>query len=167
MSFEAQYQTEFAPIAEKHPIGSEVFANGKVYKVVDYEITGNKRGLVGVDREGNEKALYVFEPVLNKVCGRCGGSGRYSWNQKHGSVCYGCSGVGKQVLAPNGFPQKVKTVCEVDLPKFGFKVGDELRGEFCGFSKTGGTPKYAAVNKRTNVGNIIMYSTIKKHFKVG
>lgn len=27
-----------------------------------------------------------------KTCGRCGGSGRHSYNQMHGDVCYGCSG---------------------------------------------------------------------------
>jgi hypothetical protein len=29
-----------------------------------------------------------------KTCGRCGGSGHYSYNQMHGSTCYGCSGRG-------------------------------------------------------------------------
>lgn len=28
-------------------------------------------------------------------CNRCGGSGRYSFNQIHGSRCYGCQGTGK------------------------------------------------------------------------
>lgn len=27
-------------------------------------------------------------------CGRCGGSGRYSWNAMHGDTCYGCGGKG-------------------------------------------------------------------------
>ena len=27
-------------------------------------------------------------------CGRCGGSGRYSYNTMHGDRCYGCSGTG-------------------------------------------------------------------------
>ncbi len=30
-----------------------------------------------------------------KTCGRCGGSGRHSYNQMHGDVCYGCGGTGK------------------------------------------------------------------------
>lgn len=33
-----------------------------------------------------------------EVCGRCGGSGQYSWNQVDGSRCFGCAGAGK-VLA--------------------------------------------------------------------
>ena len=28
-------------------------------------------------------------------CSRCGGSGRYSYNSMHGSMCYGCQGAGK------------------------------------------------------------------------
>jgi len=27
-----------------------------------------------------------------KTCGRCGGTGHYSYNSMHGTVCYGCSG---------------------------------------------------------------------------
>lgn len=30
-----------------------------------------------------------------KTCGRCGGSGRFSFNAIHGDRCYGCSGSGK------------------------------------------------------------------------
>lgn len=29
-----------------------------------------------------------------QVCGRCGGSGKHSYNQLHGDVCYGCNGHG-------------------------------------------------------------------------
>lgn len=29
-------------------------------------------------------------------CGRCGGSGRYSYSQTNGSVCFGCKGSGKK-----------------------------------------------------------------------
>ena len=31
-----------------------------------------------------------------KVCSRCGGSGRYSFNLMHGTMCYGCNGSGVQ-----------------------------------------------------------------------
>lgn len=30
-------------------------------------------------------------------CSRCGGSGHYSFNSMHGSVCYGCGGTGKRL----------------------------------------------------------------------
>ena len=33
-----------------------------------------------------------------KVCGRCLGSGRYSFNQMDGDRCFGCSGVGRSML---------------------------------------------------------------------
>lgn len=31
-----------------------------------------------------------------KVCSRCGGSGNYSFNLMHGTMCYGCNGSGIQ-----------------------------------------------------------------------
>jgi len=168
MNFEQIYQSQFNVVSEKYPKGSEVFANGKVYKVVDYFGYGEKYGVVGVDREGNEQEILDndLQPIKYKVCGRCGGSGRFSYNLKDGSTCYGCTGLGKNVLAPVGFPQKIKSVCVVSLEKFGFKEGQEINAEFCGFSKTGGTPKYAVTNNNTKVGNVIMYSTITKHFNV-
>lgn len=36
---------------------------------------------------------------LSPVCGRCGGSGSYSFNQIDGSVCYGCRGSGHKTPA--------------------------------------------------------------------
>ncbi len=36
-----------------------------------------------------------------KTCGRCGGSGRFSYNQMDGDKCYGCGGSGK-VLPSTG-----------------------------------------------------------------
>lgn len=35
-----------------------------------------------------------------RVCGRCAGSGQYSYNPRDGSVCYGCSGKGKVRTKP-------------------------------------------------------------------
>lgn len=32
-----------------------------------------------------------------EVCGRCGGSGRYSYNQMDGDRCYGCGGSGNRL----------------------------------------------------------------------
>jgi len=37
------------------------------------------------------RTLIRFE---TNTCGRCGGSGNYSYNQMHGSTCYGCGGSG-------------------------------------------------------------------------
>lgn len=33
------------------------------------------------------------------TCGRCGGTGSFSWNAVHGSTCYGCRGAGVQLTA--------------------------------------------------------------------
>lgn len=36
----------------------------------------------------------IFE---REVCGRCGGCGRYSYNQIDGDRCYGCNGTGERL----------------------------------------------------------------------
>jgi hypothetical protein len=41
-----------------------------------------------------QPAKLLFE---SQVCSRCGGSGSYSYNPMHGSVCYGCGGRGVQL----------------------------------------------------------------------
>lgn len=53
-----------------------------------------------------------------KTCGRCGGSGRHSFNQMHGDVCYGCGGskvvrtkIGE--IARKAFAAKRLDVCGV------------------------------------------------------
>jgi len=168
MDFEMMYHAEFDPISSESPLGSLVFANGKVYTVVDYEITGNRKGVVGMDREGNEQSLYDFEPIQYRTCGRCGGSGRYSYNLKDGSRCYGCSGVGRQMLAPAGLPQSIRAECVDPLPRFKFASGDQVRCEFIGFSKTRGTPLYHATQtKGQNRGLAfnLRLVTIEKHFR--
>jgi len=40
----------------------------------------------------------VFE---KQTCGRCGGSGRFSYNQMDGDTCYGCRGNG-EILTKRG-----------------------------------------------------------------
>jgi len=35
-----------------------------------------------------------------QVCGRCGGSGKYSFNLIRGTVCFGCNGSGFQMVDP-------------------------------------------------------------------
>lgn len=34
------------------------------------------------------------------TCTRCNGTGRFSFNQQHGTKCYGCNGTGKQLTRP-------------------------------------------------------------------
>jgi hypothetical protein len=61
-----------------------------------------------------------------KVCGRCGGSGKYSFNLMHGDMCYGCKGAGtvytKRGLAAKQFFEDSLSVLAEDI-----KVGDGIR----------------------------------------
>lgn len=63
---------------------------------------------------------FLFE---SETCGRCGGSGSYSYNQIDGSRCYGCNGnrvrLTKRGAAAQAWLRKQQTVGLADL-----KVGD-------------------------------------------
>lgn len=77
-------------------------------------------------------AKTVFE---TKACSRCGGSGRYSYCQTHGSTCFGCGGSG-QTLTKRGkaaslFLRSLRTVKGADV-----KLGDCVLVEgVAGFSR--------------------------------
>ena len=49
-----------------------------------------------------------------ETCGRCGGSGQYSYNQIDGSRCYGCGGSGQR-LTKRGAAAKAKADEMLDL----------------------------------------------------
>lgn len=61
-----------------------------------------------------------------KVCSRCGGSGKYSFNLMHGTMCYGCNGSGiqftKRGLAARQFFDESLTVPASEL-----KVGMAIK----------------------------------------
>lgn len=40
--------------------------------------------------------------IAVRVCTRCGGTGKHSYNLRHGDMCYGCGGTGKVVVTPKG-----------------------------------------------------------------
>jgi hypothetical protein len=65
------------------------------------------------------------------TCGRCGGSGRFSFNLMHGSICYGCKGRGevltKRGQAAQNWMNEQRMVAAED-----FKPGDLLYAD--GFS---------------------------------
>lgn len=65
------------------------------------------------------------------TCGRCGGTGSYSWNAMHGSVCYGCRGRG-EVLTKRGLAAQAWLNEQRMLPASEFKVGDSYFSQ--GFS---------------------------------
>lgn len=62
----------------------------------------------------------------SKTCSRCGGSGHYSFNLMHGTMCYGCNGSGvqftKRGLAARKFFEESLTVPASEL-----KVGMAIR----------------------------------------
>ena len=68
------------------------------------------------------KNSYEFE---KETCGRCGGSGRYSYNPTDLDRCYGCGGSGirftKKGLAANKYFNELLETKVIDL-----KVGDRI-----------------------------------------
>ncbi|MFG6500164.1 hypothetical protein [Sulfitobacter sp. 1A15106] len=60
-----------------------------------------------------------------ETCGRCGGSGRYSYNQIDGDRCYGCSGSGSR-LTKRGGAAKAFADTLLDRPITDAKVGDVI-----------------------------------------
>jgi hypothetical protein len=70
------------------------------------------------------KVTLLYE---KKTCGRCGGSGHYSYNQMHGTVCYGCAGR-KTTLTKAG-ANASKAVQEFIAANFSVKVTDLKAGD--------------------------------------
>jgi len=71
------------------------------------------------------------------TCGRCGGSGHYSYNMMHGTVCYGCAGR-KWVLTRSGAKAQ-KAVQAFIAEHFSVKaealqVGDRIK--YDGYTRT-------------------------------
>ena len=70
----------------------------------------------------------LFEHV---TCGRCAGSGRYSWNAMNGDRCFGCGGSGftltKRGRAAQRFLNDMRMIAGED-----FKVGDTILLDGCG-----------------------------------
>lgn len=56
--------------------------------------------------------------ITSKPCGRCGGSGKYSFNLMDGDKCYGCGGTGRVAMAPKG-QKKIKPTAELRTAKIG------------------------------------------------
>jgi hypothetical protein len=56
--------------------------------------------------------------IITATCGRCGGSGEYSFNHMDGTRCYGCGGTGKVAKAPKG-QKKIRPTAEVNTATVG------------------------------------------------
>ncbi len=72
-----------------------------------------------------------------KTCGRCGGSGKYSYCTMYGSTCFGCSGSGKLYTkagrtAMASVESFIKSLCTV--PVSAVVPGMRVRG-LCGIKK--------------------------------
>lgn len=65
-----------------------------------------------------------------KPCSRCGGSGRYSYNQIDGDRCYGCGGAGVQLSKKGAAARKAydEAIDAVSLrPAFTVRAGDRVQ----------------------------------------
>lgn len=60
------------------------------------------------------------------VCGRCGGSGSHSYNQRHGSMCYGCNGKGEALTKRGAEAQRYFREL-MRRPVAELKIGDRVR----------------------------------------
>lgn len=80
--------------------------------------------------------------IESTVCGRCGGTGKYSFNMMHGSTCYGCSGAGR-VLTKRGAAASKFLNALRNVPVETLKVGDFMQ-EYVG---TGGSRAFFKVEK--------------------
>jgi ribosomal protein L37E len=47
--------------------------------------------------------------INTRICTRCDGTGKHSFNLRDGDVCYGCGGAGKQIVTPKGQPKITPT----------------------------------------------------------
>ncbi len=72
------------------------------------------------------KKTPTFEHV---TCGRCGGTGSYSFNMMHGSRCYGCNGSGFK-LTKRGRAAQAYLSSLRQIPAKDFVVGDLIYAEF-------------------------------------
>jgi len=55
----------------------------------------------------NNAKVRILKLKLGPTCGRCGGSGQYSYNHRDGTTCWGCNGHG--VTLPNTSGEWVAT----------------------------------------------------------
>lgn len=86
-----------------------------------------------------------------EVCGRCGGCGRYSYNQIDGDKCYGCNGTGWR-LTKRGAAARAFYRAMLETKAGALKVGDMLwfaggplwKGQFAEITEIGPTEKCGA-----------------------
>lgn len=81
---------------------------------------------------------FLFE---SEVCGRCGGSGHYSYNQRDGTVCYGCGGKKERLTKRGAEAQRFfRELMQRKVSEL--KIGDVVR--YTGVTMGGGLYSAAA-----------------------
>lgn len=66
-------------------------------KEMTWEVFATELGIKSKSNRDREQAVCnrISALGLDVVCSRCGGSGKFSYNQQDGDRCYGCNGHGK------------------------------------------------------------------------
>lgn len=76
----------------------------------------------GFEPDASDGKIGFFE---NVVCGRCGGTGHYSFNMMDGTRCYGCGGRGWK-LTKRGAAAHAKFMASLKVPAKDLKLGDRV-----------------------------------------
>ena len=94
--------------------------------------TGDCEGTAASARSGTPtpaaKKVTARDLFETEPCHRCGGSGRYSYNQIHGDTCYGCGGRGR-VFSKKGAAalEAWKAIWKQVTPVTELRPGDRVR----------------------------------------
>lgn len=81
------------------------------------------------------KYVWALSHFETKPCSRCGGGGHYSYCQRYGTVCFGCSGLGYQYTA-RGQAARDHYTSLLSKPVRALAPGDKLWDEYSGCWRT-------------------------------
>ena len=79
-----------------------------------------------------------------EICGRCGGTGRYSFNLRYGSVCFGCGGT-KLRFTKRGAAAHAKYVEMLKVPLGSLVIGDLMQGDIFSISGDAAATYFAPI----------------------
>ena len=100
------------------------------------------------------------------TCGRCGGSGKYSYNQIDGDRCYGCGGTGI-VLSKRGSKARARFFESLTKP-----VSEAAAGMFCWERGKWRTileigPSTTKIGYTGPTGETVWHNTVQISLKIG